>query len=137
MSTFTLDLSRFKNKSMEAVKLRIKRITFEAFYRIIMRTAVDTGRARANWMPSIGAMSTTYELETFDKSGRKATARARRTVEGWDCTGSIFITNNLSYILGLEYSDPGSNQSPAGMVRITVAEMQAWAQNASNIKGRV
>lgn len=135
MSTFTLDLTRFAKKSKADIKLVIQKITMEAFKRVILRTPVDTGRARANWSVSESGPNITYEITSEDKSGQKTISTATKTVNGWNCIGSIFMLNNLGYIVPLEYGS--SKQAPGGMVRLTVAEMQAWAQNESNVKGRV
>jgi hypothetical protein len=120
--SFAIDISKFAAKAKGDTRTIIRKITMEAFKRVILKTPVDTGRARANW--SIGE-GTTFSIMDTDKSG---TATLRRTSEGvnaWECTGSIFLTNNLAYILPLEYGH--SKQAPGGMVRLTVAEMQAWA----------
>jgi len=124
--SFAIDLTRITQKYKKGVGVVVKKITMEAFRRVIMRTPVDTGRARANWSVSEGQVGTTYDIETTDKAGTKTVATAVRTVNGWECTGSIFLTNNLPYILNLEHG--GSGQAPQGMVKLTVAEMQAWAK---------
>lgn len=124
--SFAIDLTRITKKYKNGIRTVVQKITMEAFRRVIMRTPVDTGRARANWSVSEGQIGTTYEIETFDKSGKRSVALATRAVNGWDCRGSIFLSNNLPYILNLEHG--GSNQAPQGMVKLTVAEMQEWAR---------
>ena len=54
-------------------------------------------------------------------SRRKESLRRRRHV--FDGTKSVFITSALDYI---KYLDQGSSQqAPAGMVNITIAELEA------------
>jgi hypothetical protein len=129
--TFALDISRFCKGAKADVKLAIQKITMEAFKRVVLRTPVDTGRARANWSVSEGS-PVTYSVSENDKSGTATLRKASDGVEAWECTGSIFLANNLAYIAPLEFGHSG--QAPNGMVRITVAEMQAWCRSASNVK---
>jgi hypothetical protein len=130
--SFTIDLSRFASKARGDMRTVIRKITMEAFKRVILRTPVDTGRARANWSVSEGGMNTRFEISAVDKSGSATIGTATQTVNGWECTGSIFLSNNLAYIVPLEYGH--SKQAPGGMVRLTVAEMQSWARDAGNVK---
>ena len=124
---FSLDLARFCKKYDANMHAVIRKIAFETFKRVVLRTPVDTGRARANWGVRVG-QPTTFTTEGVDKGGGKTLQAAMEGVNAWSADGSIFLTNNLSYILGLEYSDPGSKQAPAGMVRVTIAEMKAWIE---------
>lgn len=130
-----MDLSRFCKKYDADIKLVIRKISFEAFKRIILRTPVDTGRARANWGVTVGSPNK-YVIESEDKSGSATLAMAADGTMSWSCEGSIFMTNNLPYIGVLEYGrddgTPGSKQAPQGMIRVTMEEMQNWIK--SNIK---
>lgn len=129
--SFTLDLSRFCKKADVEVHTVIRKIAFEAFKRVVLRTPVDTGRARANWGVTIGRMSQ-FTTEGTDKGGGKTLQAAMEGVNAWSTDGSIFLTNNLPYISALEFGHSG--QAPQGMVRVTLAEMQAWTQSAGNVK---
>jgi hypothetical protein len=120
--SFAADLSRFQIKTEKQLKTVIRKITMEAFRGVVLRTPVDTGRARANWSPSIGSASTATSDNT-DKSGSGAIATAQKSVFDWNCTGSIFLCNNLPYIGALEYGH--SQQAPGGMVRLTVSDISA------------
>ena len=89
----------------------------QVFKGIVLKTPVDTGRARANWMISEGSPQVATVLGT----------QAPATPSPMDFKGGsrIFITNSLPYIVPLEYGH--SKQAPAGMVRVTLAEVQAQA----------
>lgn len=136
--SFTADLTRFCKAYDTDMKLVVQKITFEAFKRIILRTPVDTGRARANWGVTVGAANTVFAIEAEDKSGSATLTQAANGVQQWVCEGSIFITNNLPYIGVLEYGrddgKPGSSQAPNGMVRLTLEEMVAFVSSAVNKK---
>jgi len=133
MGSFSLDLSRFCKNANADMQTVIRKISFEAFRRIVLRTPVDTGRARANWGVAIGTPGTTYDITLADKSGQATLAKAADGTMGWNCRGSIFLTNNLPYIGALEYGH-SQVQAPNGMVRVTMEEMIAWCNNAANIK---
>ena len=83
------------------------------------------GRFRANWMFGIDQQNTTTTEET-DKSGRQTlgriTAQVRASVVGDAARGVFWISNSLPYGHRLEF-EGWSKQAPAGMVRITLAEL--------------
>lgn len=129
--SFAMDLTRFCQKADLDLKTVIRKITLEAFKRIISRTPVDTGMARGNWIVSAGA-PVTFQVTAGDKSGSATLTAATNGTLSWSCQGSLFMVNNLPYIGTLEYGS--STQAPGGMVRLTLAEMQAWAASAVNSK---
>jgi hypothetical protein len=120
--SFTSDLSRFQIKTEKQMQTVIRKITMEAFRGVVLRTPVDTGRARANWYPSIGSANATASDKT-DKAGSVTIAAAQKAVFDWNCIGSIFLSNNLPYIGALEFGH--SKQAPAGMVRVTLSEISS------------
>lgn len=92
-------------------------------------TPVDTGWARANWVPSIGAPheGTVGERPPKAEEGRAqvqaddsasvagvAEVAARYTLN----RGPVFISNNVPYIQAL--NDGHSKQAPAGFVQAAV-----------------
>ena len=123
--SFAMDISRFAAKAKGNTELVIRKISMEAFKRVILKTPVDTGRARANWSCTVGSMSN-YSTSDTDKSGGATISAASSVVDSWSCKGSVFLTNNVEYILPLEYGH--SKQFPNGMVRITAAEMLFWSR---------
>jgi hypothetical protein len=121
--SFSVDLSRFKVKSQKQAKAVIQKITMEAFKGAVLKTPVDTGRARANWSPSVGIPTEASYPEKMDKGGGSAISAAQKATFDWNCIGSIFLCNNLPYIGALEYGH--SKQAPAGMVRVTLSEISS------------
>jgi hypothetical protein len=103
------------------------------FKRVIYKTPVDSGRARANWQVTIGAQASgTVELD--DKNGGATMSKATAASAGFSAGDTIYLTNNLPYIRKLEeggYPDGPktvggfSRQAPAGMVALTVQEFAA------------
>lgn len=106
-------------------------VMLEAMGRIMDRTPVDRGTARANWNVSTGAPDlTTDKAATSESVAAKKATNANRiaTLRLFDGdTG--YIANGLPYIGRLE--DGYSGQAPSGMVKLTVNELQPWAQRAA------
>ena len=126
MGSFALDVSKWCGKSLDRIDIVSRKIALEMFRRVILRTPVDTGRARGNWQTTIGAPAF-GTLDETDKSGRAAIARATTVCLAWKAVSGawIFLANNLPYIQTLEHGrvgNRGSKQAPSGMVAITVAE---------------
>lgn len=130
MSTFTLDISKFVDKASKTVDAEVRKICLDLLTGIVLKTPVDTGRARANWFTSIGSPSGNVTAST-DPSGSSAISSGLSAIS--KATGNVlWITNNLPYIYRLEfgtYNDGPktvggfSRQAPAGMVRVTINDI--------------
>ena len=120
--------AKFQQQKIDAVN---RKIALGIFRRVILRTPVDTGRARSNWFCTVGTPST----ETTE-TDRAAVSEATQTVSRqWkpESGSAIFLTNNLPYIETLErgrVGNKGSMQAPQGMVKITLAEFGMVASEA-------
>lgn len=132
MAGFAADITDWVNRAKGNINAVIRKVAFDLGARIIMRTPVDTGRARANWVLGIGAPTI---LDATDKiDSHKAPVNSRglgrsiaktellQGLAGFDATEgkTIYITNSVPYIGRLEYGS--SKQAPQGMVRLTAAE---------------
>lgn len=135
MSAFSLNISRIVRSSKVSLEQTVARFVFGMFARIIMRSPVDTGRFRANWVLSFDdASEVTVEREdkgvvTTNGSGNST---VKSEIEGiligstsW-IGKKAYLVNNLPYGKYLEYGTPLggpiSQQAPQGMVRLTVNE---------------
>lgn len=155
--SFTLDISRFVAKANMRSDAVVRRIAYDVFSRVIMRTPVDTGRARANWLTGVGAMpvSTTDATDKgsvrSDGNGSSTAKEAMAaTLKGFVPGTSVFLANNLPYIGVLEYggypnpavsgtktSGGFSIQAPAGMVGVTMAEVERiYTEATESVKRR-
>lgn len=142
MNTFGAQIGAFCDNNEVNVKAVVRKIAFELFRKAILKTPVDTGRARANWGVAIGAPNIGSPTDAVDQSGTAALTSAAQGVQSWQGQGSIFMTNNLPYIGRLEYggypSPPKvatgktaggfSIQAPNGMVRISMDEIVTFLQ---------
>ena len=115
------------NERVKAGELEArKEIGAEIAYRIISRTPVDTGAARANWNVGLQANDTDTSHEP-DPTGQSAVTRAHEKLAVMTSNQTrIFITNALPYINRLEHGH--SDQAPNGMVQVTLAEFPDFAK---------
>lgn len=107
----------------KGIERKVKRAALAADNAAVLTTPVDTGRARGNWLTSIGAPRIA-ELDVQDKSGNLALEQGRSVIPGWKLgAGPIYIANGLPYIQRLD--DGSSAQAPSGMSRFAIQAAQA------------
>ena len=115
---FELDLAE------DEFRTAVRAISLEALKRIVLKTPVDTGRARGNWQVAIGSAGTEV-LDVEDETGDETIAAGAAILERYRTQIGfpvIALFNNLSYILKLE--NGFSKRAPRGMVGITLSELQ-------------
>jgi len=120
MSSFSVDLAKFGQKAIDNSEEIVRKIAFDMHSRIVKRMPVDTGRARANTQISLHNLPSNATLET-DKSGNATIASGNRELSQFKLGDTVFIYNNVEYILSLEFGS--SKQAPAGMFRISFDEI--------------
>lgn len=130
--SFAVDLNKFIARYGTNVDKVVRKVCLDLTSSIVLKTPVDTGRARANWQMTIGQPAT-GTVEAFDKRGRSTIAAGREVIK--QAPGNVFwITNNLPYIRVLEYGlyNDGpktiggfSKQAANGMVRISIRELES------------
>ena len=117
---FRRDMRRIIDKAKNKNDQLVRKLCLDMYSRLVFKSPVDTGRFRANWQVGYGAPDTTTTLET-DQSGNAAVAKAEVELRG--AGGNVvYLTNALPYAKRLE--DGWSKQSPSGMVKLTVVELQ-------------
>ncbi|HEX7048653.1 MAG TPA: HK97 gp10 family phage protein [Longimicrobiales bacterium] len=128
----------FEGKDAATQRLRenaekyMRALALEALARLMRKTPVDTGRARANWNVALGSPDrSTDEDRTIADAGR-AQAEGVRVIAEFGPGRVLYVTNSLPYIQDLE--DGRSKQAPQGMVKVTVAELKPLA---SRIAARI
>lgn len=102
-----------------------RKLAFKMYDAIVLRTPIDTGRARGNWNVSTGNADTTTDEE---RKTVMPLIQDENEIELPKGDESIYVTNNLPYIVALEYGH--SQQSPNGMVGVTMANTQAYVSQA-------
>jgi len=123
------ELNRFVEQTMAALALQILANLVAAPSR--GGTPVDTGWARANWVPNIGTpITNTAGLQPSSKGGSGGGSRRRGTSAEQTTgaaklvtyklgSGPIYITNNVPYIQKLNAG--WSKQAAAGFIQAAVA----------------
>ena len=118
----TKELTRF-------LELSIKKIVLDIVAELVKApseggTPVDTGWARANWIPYIGSASSS-PVGNRPKTGQTAStaAQSKATAEVAGSytlsKGKIVIANNVPYIVFL--NEGSSKQAPSGFVQAAIA----------------
>lgn len=113
----------------------ITRLSFNVTANLIEDTPVDTGWARANWVPSIGVSYDSPAVAPSDPgqvSGQAAAQQAAVAgLTGYKLRrGRVFISNNVPYIRRL--NDGSSKQAPRGFVQAAIR--RGIAQTGREVK---
>jgi len=119
--SFNKDIEAFKNKAEKAASAIVRGSFLAIVGKIIVRTPVDTGRLRGNWITTVNNPST-RQLSDKDKSGRKAVGFAKETSKAFKLGESLFMVNNLPYVGPIE--NGSSQQAPSGMVKVSILGLQ-------------
>ena len=103
-----------------------EKIGCDCFAGIVKRTPVDTGRARGNWMVSLGsAVEAVVDSGPTISDGQSTPSalinQGMSTISKSKPGQDIVISNNLPYIVRLE--EGHSKQAPTGMVAHTLARV--------------
>ncbi len=120
---FNLDLSAVRKRIGQKVVVAQKKIAFNLLDGIVNMTPVDTGRARGNWLVSLGSPDLSFRWDTKDSGGGSTIAAGSTKIQELQTYGAIYITNNLPYIVALEKGRSG--QAPVGMVQVSLDRVAA------------
>ncbi len=124
LAQFNAALTASETKIKGDFKKFHQQVIAELFRRIVMRTPVDTGRARGNWQIELGGPAQ-GTLEVIDKSGDGTILKEIAKLSDIPPFSLVHISNNLSYISYLEH-DKRSPQHPEGFLEISITEMAFW-----------
>ncbi len=119
--SFGADVLAFGQKSGIRLDTVVRKVVIDMTSDIVKATPVLTGHAMSNWF--WGSSRLTDEDPAEDKNGGPSIKRALDFAGGLSVGGVLYLTNNVSYIMALEYGH-SKKQAPAGMARITVARWQ-------------
>lgn len=128
VKSFELQMKDFENMTAEKSELLFKKVCFNLSNSIIMDTAVDKGTARGNWQPDINSIQNDV-LEVEDKSGNATVSKVASQTNNLKLGQFFTLTNNLPYILRLEYG--WSKKSPNGMLGINIMRFQNFVNQAN------
>jgi hypothetical protein len=148
---FNAEVRKFtKRLTRDELVLFHKKIHLEALRRVVLKTPVDTGRARGNWQTTLGTPAD-GEVDRLDKRGGGVIAsEGLGKLTLLRAFSTSWLTNNVPYIEVLErglYPNPVkfgsyvprrrggrrhvirsaggySKQAPNGMLAVTLAELR-------------
>lgn len=127
VAQFNISLEKAATKIRGDMNKFYKQVCMEVLKRIVLRTPVQTGRARGNWQLEIGRPASGI----LDVEGSKGEMTDLSVNSGISKLRDIppfsivHVTNNVEYLFYLEY-DRRSPQHPEGMVEVTLTEMALW-----------
>ena len=118
-SNWSVDPAAFGDAIGEDLAKLRTTIALDTHKNIVLRTPVDTGHARRNWVMSYNA-AYTGPPRTGKGDGTEAIAKGYQDILSGakEPFTKVIISNNLPYIGKLE--NGSSNQAPTGMVAVTV-----------------
>ena len=113
----------------------IKRLALNINAELIKRTPIDTGWARANWVPNIGVpfegtAGTRADAEAGSVDTATQQAGLAEVATAYQTGPTIHQTNNVPYIERL--NGGSSKQAPAGFVQAAI--LTAVRQTVSNTR---
>ena len=122
-AAFKRDFAKVLQSVGDKADLVVRKTALELQSSMIQKSPVDTGRFKCNWQAGIGSINTTTG-DTRDALGRSATV-----LQGWKSGQYIYLTNSMPYARRLEFG--WSKQSPSGMVRLSVQNLEAYMKKAA------
>jgi hypothetical protein len=117
--SFNQELVDFSKSTGVELDTVVRKIALELYDGFTEKTPVDTGRAKGNWNLSVNRINTSVNWS--------ATQKQNVSIKKGDGVKIIYISNSLPYIFALE--NGSSDQSPKGMVKVTVGGIRAGITN--------
>lgn len=127
MASFGSQIKQFEEKAGKNITTVIRKTAFDLSKQVIEETPVDTGRAKGNWLPSIGSPDSRV-IDVVTESA--AIEKVRDSVSGINGDVSYFLTNSLPYIRKLEY-EGHSPQQKTGWVRLAMQRADEIVKKAT------
>ena len=118
--SFEKAVKNFEKQTLAQLQRVRRAVVLEILSGVVIRTPVDTGRARANWLVTVGKPANYSSLDT-DKGGF-ATIHKAEAVRLGQMGDVVFITNNLPYIEAL--NDGHSGQAERGYIQSEVQRVK-------------
>lgn len=122
-NAFRVEIDKwFQEQVEDRIILLTRMIGLEALKRVIEKSPVDEGRFKGNWQVTIAAPAT-GTVDRLDRDGSATLAEGSAVIGGLTEAKAIWLVNNLPYASRLE--NGWSKQAPAGVVAVTIAELEA------------
>lgn len=123
----TRELRKQVKRFLSTKSPKLRRKTARALFfvllgKVILKTPVDTGRARGGWGAGIDELGIRGVPEQGSPAYEEGKALSEFRVDSTGNTIRLSVTNNVEYIEFLEAGT--STQAPFGMVRISIRELE-------------
>jgi len=129
--SFASDIRQFSRKTGVNAEQVFRKLGFQAFNGVLIRSPVDEGRFRASNRISINSVDSSVEPEDFSsdiQEGAPATGaevgKADAAIGSAKIGDRIYITNNLPYAQALE-DGHSQRQAPRGVYSLTFQELKS------------
>ena len=114
-------------KDMEVLMRRVDKLAIQQVRRVaiavgsgvIVATPVDTGRARGNWLSSLGTPVSVMNWDGSAGFGAESSISRLRSIASNYHGGSLFVANNLPYINRLNNGWSKQQAVPGWIERIS------------------
>ena len=120
LNEFKVDLSHYKELTEKQHAVLLKKVAFQLLSLIVEKNPVDTGRSQNNWQVAVDEAAGTA---TVDGTSTGINAKALSALNDIKAFSTVTLYNNVEYIVALEQGS--SRQAPAGMVAVSIVEVQA------------
>lgn len=126
----------------EGVNRIVRTVALVVDRELVLETPVDTGRARSNWIVSLGEAATDEREPYAEGSGlgkgegsnaAGALAQGQAVIAGRRSGTDIYISNNVKYIGRL--NDGWSAQAPSGFVQAAIKRAVEVVVRAEVLRG--
>lgn len=124
MSGWSIPIERIAERAGLQLDTVARKVTFDLFSSVVEKSPVDTGRFKGNWNVS----RTTPNFSVSDAANAARGESEARKALSLAAGSVVYLSNGLPYARRLEYG--WSGQAPAGMVRLSVREFDAYVQRA-------
>lgn len=126
LAAFDLAIKAFVDQDIPAEVQKLQRVlSIAALNKVVLKTPVDTGRARGAWLVTVDTITLENPAATGALAG-SAIAAGVGVIGAAPPFSTIIIQNNVEYIEDLENGT--SKQAPSGMLAVTIAELESALQ---------
>jgi hypothetical protein len=124
VTRWSQDLGALARKTGLRMETVVRKVTFELFRNVVLKSPVDQGRFRANWNVSLASPDPSFTDGTSIARGLTEASKALSLPVGQ----IVYLTNGLPYARRLEFGY--SKQAPYGMVRLSLLEYRRYLLKA-------
>lgn len=131
MAHFAIDVTAWAKKAEGKLDLVVRKVAFDLFTRVLLRTPVLHGILVANWMMAIGHAPLGFDPEKKDPGKGGVINDAVAITNQAKAGDTIFLINHAPYAMDIEHGY-SRVKAPQGMVNVTLTEFQSIVNGAAS-----